>query len=432
MTISATYTPDSYSGDGSTVIFPYTFKVFAEADLRVILVDTSVTPNTETVQTLTSNYAVSGVGVASGGNVTMVAAPAATEDLVLKYNLDVTQPYEYTENDSFPAKTHEAALDRQCIINQQQAEKIDRSITFAEASSTTGVDMPEPAALYMLRWNAAADNLENVEYVSTATIALGIALGDLPPLAVAGVTDNDYAKFTATGLEGRSYAEVRTDINVADGADVTDTASVTAAGALMDSEVDADIKTLVLPASTTISAFGATLVDDAAATNARTTLGLAIGTDVLAQQAIGIADDNLVEMDDASAAADEYAKFTANGLQGRSYAEVAADIDDALLATGSFAQIKTGTYTGDGSVGQAITGVGFRPKSVDIYSSSPFTATDGCHRNDAGAWSAGYSRQIAVTGIISSLDADGFTVSDVAGDHPPNKNAATYTYVAFG
>jgi hypothetical protein len=57
-------------------------------------------------------------------------------------------------------------------------------------------------------------------------------------------------------------------------ADVTDTANVTAAGALMDSEVDADIKTLSLPASTTISTFGASLVDDAAAVNARTTLGL--------------------------------------------------------------------------------------------------------------------------------------------------------------
>jgi hypothetical protein len=64
------------------------------------------------------------------------------------------------------------------------------------------------------------------------------------------------------------------------GADVTDTANVTAAGALMDSEVDADIKTLSLPANTTISVFGATLVDDADAAAARTTLGVdSAGTD---------------------------------------------------------------------------------------------------------------------------------------------------------
>lgn len=58
------------------------------------------------------------------------------------------------------------------------------------------------------------------------------------------------------------------------GADVTDTANVTSAGALMDSEVDADIKTLALPANTTISTFGASLVDDTDAATARVTLGL--------------------------------------------------------------------------------------------------------------------------------------------------------------
>jgi hypothetical protein len=71
-----------------------------------------------------------------------------------------------------------------------------------------------------------------------------------------------------------NVAAQQTTLNVEDGADVTDTANVTSAGALMDSEVDADIKTLALPASTTISAFGATLTDDSDSATARATLAL--------------------------------------------------------------------------------------------------------------------------------------------------------------
>ena len=54
---------------------------------------------------------------------------------------------------------------------------------------------------------------------------------------------------------------------------------------------------------------------------------------------VGIADDNLVEIDDADAADNDYAKFTANGLEGRSYAEVLSDIEALPLAGG--------TMTGD-------------------------------------------------------------------------------------
>lgn len=41
---------------------------------------------------------------------------------------------------------------------------------------------------------------------------------------------------------------------------------------------------------------------------------------------IGIANDNIVQMDQADAADNDFAKFTANGLEGRSYTEVKSDL----------------------------------------------------------------------------------------------------------
>ncbi len=87
------------------------------------------------------------------------------------------------------------------------------------------------------------------------------------------VLDTDDISEGATNLWFTAAEETKL-AGIETAADVTDTANVTSAGALMDSEVDADLKTFSLPASTTISAFGATLVDDAAASNARTTLEL--------------------------------------------------------------------------------------------------------------------------------------------------------------
>ena len=76
----------------------------------------------------------------------------------------------------------------------------------------------------------------------------------------------------------------------------------------------------------------------------RTDLELVIGTNVLAEKAIGIADNNLMEVDDADAADNDFAKFTANGIEGRDASEMRTDL--GVDALGTFA-LQSGDITGN-------------------------------------------------------------------------------------
>ncbi|MEE9510440.1 MAG: hypothetical protein V3V81_08100 [Candidatus Bathyarchaeia archaeon] len=105
---------------------------------------------------------------------------------------------------------------------------------------------------------------------------------------------------------------------------------------------------------------------------ARTALGLAIGTDVLAEQTIGIADNNLLEVDSADAADDEYARFTANGLEGRTPTELMTDLPAATSSAAGkselaiASEVNTGTDTGRTVTPDALAGSYAGTKTVAI------------------------------------------------------------------
>ena len=71
MTVSSSTNRVSYSGNGTLTTFAYTFKVFDQGDLTVILRSST---GTETVQTITTHYTVTGVGDVGGGNVVFVTS----------------------------------------------------------------------------------------------------------------------------------------------------------------------------------------------------------------------------------------------------------------------------------------------------------------------------------------------------------------------
>ena len=140
MTVSSTTLKNSYSGNGSTTAFAYNFKVFASSELKVFIRASTGAETLRSAGTGSTNYAVTGVGAASGGTVTFVTAPASGETVVLLRDTGLTQNTDYLENDSFPANSHEEALDRLTHIVQELDEEVQRSF---KVSKTNAITTPE-------------------------------------------------------------------------------------------------------------------------------------------------------------------------------------------------------------------------------------------------------------------------------------------------
>src|SRR6056300_696623 len=139
MTISSTTVKNSYSGNGTLDTFNYTFKIFADSDLQVIIRDATAT---ETVKTLTTHYTVTGAGSVSGGTIVFTAGniPSATETVVIRRAVPQTQAIDYIANDPFPAESHEEGLDRAMMTLQQLQEEVDRSIKLSRTNTMTSTE----------------------------------------------------------------------------------------------------------------------------------------------------------------------------------------------------------------------------------------------------------------------------------------------------
>lgn len=106
---------------------------------------------------------------------------------------------------------------------------------------------------------------------------------------------------------------------------------------------------------------------------------------------------------------------------------------------GNICLVKTGTYTGDDTTGQAITGVGFQPKYVTIWLHPTAEASDQRYEKLDQSWGDYASTHwVSVDSPkffdnrFNSLDADGFTVDDDGLNYAPNANGVTYDYMALG
>lgn len=120
-----------YWGNGSTVIeYPVPFYFFEASDLRVVVTDAA---GADAELTEGSDYSVAGAGNENGGSVLTASVVPPTSRVTIYREVEAIQTTVYEENGEFPAKTHERALDRQTMLNQQNARAFDRALKVRES-----------------------------------------------------------------------------------------------------------------------------------------------------------------------------------------------------------------------------------------------------------------------------------------------------------
>ena len=128
-----------YNGNGSTTVFAYDFRILDQSHVVVTLKSAA---DVETVQTLTTNYTVSGVGESTGGNITMVVAPASGEQLTFSRSIPQTQEVDLANRGGVQPEILESAYDKLTQLSQDKVELLNRMPRFPVSSSLTGVELP--------------------------------------------------------------------------------------------------------------------------------------------------------------------------------------------------------------------------------------------------------------------------------------------------
>jgi len=165
-----------FTGNGITTAFPFTFKVFSETEVLVVLTDNSLSTPVEYTQVLATDYTVAlnaNQDTTPGGTVNMVVAPATGNLLTVGSQVPLSQATVLINNGGFYPTVINDALDKITILMQQLSETVSRAVTLPFSSSASG-DLPPVSPGSLIGWKADGSGLDNVG-------ASGVGAGSIVP-----------------------------------------------------------------------------------------------------------------------------------------------------------------------------------------------------------------------------------------------------------
>jgi hypothetical protein len=248
---STTAKSGPYSGNGVTTVFNYGFKVFDEGDIVVTLLNSV---GTEVVQTITTEYTVTGVGDEAGGTIVMVTPPANGEQLVVTRSVPLVQELDLQNRKAVNPVLIERGLDLVTQMLQDLNERVDRSFKIdvfgtvdldellvnvnaiaalaAELSTVAGVTTElvivagDSAAI-----NALADRTLELDALAARLVEIDALYAIRANIDLVAAVDDDVAALGPIAAAISTLADIAADISavVAIAADVTAVANIDAA-----------------------------------------------------------------------------------------------------------------------------------------------------------------------------------------------------------
>jgi hypothetical protein len=135
--------------NGAVTAYPFAFKCFTSADIRVVLTNSSAV---ESDLVLDSNYTVSlnaDQNASPGGTITTTVAYATGNTITIVSDLDMLQETDIQNQGGFYPEVIENALDKVTMLVQQVQEQVDRAVKVDVSSEVDPED-------YLTQASAAA------------------------------------------------------------------------------------------------------------------------------------------------------------------------------------------------------------------------------------------------------------------------------------
>ncbi len=190
MTVTANDRREQYEATAGQTVFPYPFPIQHESEITVI--QTLASDGTSTTLTIATDYTVSGVGDASGGDITLVSGAALDDIITVVGATPTTRTTDFNQAGDFFTSELNEQLDRITHILQENETETKRAFLLKDEDTATSVELP-------------------ITSVRSSKYLAFDSSGD--PIAADGSAESPTTAFMTTVLEAETAAAARTTLD---------------------------------------------------------------------------------------------------------------------------------------------------------------------------------------------------------------------------